>query len=170
MDNASCCNLSMARCKPSVAVLACAWTAGLFSGLLFSSSAGDSLFPAMLAAARSPVSVFGLLASILLPFLFTAFAVYISQPRLLVPIAFFKAFLFSYLGFGILTAFGSAGWLVRLLLTFSDLFTMPLLWWIWLNDTPETFIRRCAAAFLVAAPVGIIDYCIISPFLAMLIS
>ena len=153
-------------------LLACAWFLGLISGVLISLSASDILFPTMRAAISSCVSISGLLSAILLPLLFSAFAVYVSNYRLLIPIAFMKAFLFSFLGTGILASFGSAGWLIRALLMFSDIAILPLMWWYWLSalSGSENMAARSAAAFLSAILIGSLDYCVISPFLANLIS
>lgn len=165
-------DLSAWRCKKPIFVLACAYFIGLFSGVLISMSASDALVSTMRAAVFGRVSIFGLLSTILLPLLFSAFAVYISRPVLLIPIAFFKAFLFSFLGMGILAAFGSAGWLVRCLLMFSDILTMPLLWWYWIRSSSNQ--GTCQRSSLVCAAavclIGSLDYCVISPFLANLIS
>lgn len=126
----------------------------------------------MRAAANGRVSITGLLSAFLLPLLFSAFAVYISQPWLLVPVAFGKAFSFSYLAFGVTLAFGSAGWLVRSLLMFSDCLTLPLLWWFWLccirasdRDALRSFLVTCTAALM----IGCLDYGAVSPLLRNLI-
>jgi len=105
--------------------------------------------------------------------LFSAFAVYISQPVLLIPIAFCKAFLFSYTSIGILTAFGSAGWLIHLLFMFGDILTLPLLWYFWskfLSDNCSHAIRCLLPILITAAFIGYTEYRVISPFLANLIS
>lgn len=158
--------------KGSVSFLAFGWILGLVSGFLFSLYAGDSLSTTMRAAASGCVSIPGLLSAIFLPLLFSAFAVYISQPWLLIPIAFGKAFLFSYLGVGVMAAFGSAGWLIRWLLMFSDSCSLPLLWWYWLRAVSGQrcfAVRNTAAAFAVALIIGSVDYCMVSPVLANLI-
>lgn len=165
-------DLSAWRCKKPIFILACAWFLGLFSGVLFSMSASDSLGSTMRAAAGGCVSISGLLSAILLPLLFSAFAVYIFKPTLLIPIAFLKAFVFAFLGVGILGAYGSAGWLIRLLLMFSDILMLPLLWWYWLRafSGPKRRVFDTSVAAVYALLVGSIDYCVISPFLANLIS
>lgn len=164
-------NLSAWRCKKSMIQLACAYLFGLISGVLISMSASDALCSAMRAAVYGRVSIPGLLSAILLPFLFSALAVYISSSWLLIPIAFGKAFLFAFLGTGILGAFGSAGWLVRLLLMFSDIASMPLLWWYWRKSLCGSghFTRNAVVAAGFVLLIGSVDYCVISPFLANLI-
>lgn len=165
-------NLPAWRCKKPMFLLACAFLFGLISGVLFSMSASDALFPTMRAAVFGCVSIPGLLSATLLPFLFSAFAVYISCQKLLIPIAFCKAFVFAFVGTGILGAFGSAGWLVRLLLMFSDVASLPLLWWYWQKSLSGSgrFVRNTAIAAGFALLIGSVDYCVVSPFLANLIS
>lgn len=165
-------NLSAWRCKKQIFLLACAYLIGLISGVLFSMSASGALYSTMRTAVSGRVSVFGLLSAILLPLLFSALAVYISKAWLLIPIAFCKAFLFAFLGIGIMASYGSAGWLIRILLMFSDILTMPLLWWYWLKalSGAHTRVWHAAAAAAPALLIGSIDYCVISPFLANLIS
>ena len=160
-------------CKEPSIHLACSFLAGLLSGACVSIAASKSLLPMMLAAANSCVSISGLLSAMLLPLLFSAFAVYIRQNWLLIPIAFVKAFLFAFLGIGVMSAFGNAGWLVRWLLMFSDSLTLPLLWWFWLRafSSGRTDALRFAALVAVAAVlIGSLDYSVVSPFAAMLIS
>lgn len=165
-------NLPAWQRKGPGSLLACAWLLGLVSGAVLSIFAGDPLFSMMRAAASSCVSIPGLLSATLLPLLFSAFAVYISKPWLLIPIAFGKAFLFSYLSVGVMIAFGSAGWLIWWLLMFSDSCSLPLLWWFWLKAVSQprgSLIRRTGFALAAAAVIGSVDYCIVSPFLADLI-
>lgn len=166
-------NLPAMRCKGRKAILALAWFLGLISGILFSVMASDSVFPTMRAAATGCVSISGLLSAILLPLLFSAFAVYISQPLLLIPIAFGKAFVFSFVGMSVMAAYGSAGWLVRFLLMFSDCMMLPFLWWYWLRYLSGSRASAfCSTALLVslAVIIGSFDYRVISPFLADILS
>lgn len=154
-------------------VLASSWFLGLVLGIVFSIAAGDPLVSLMRTAVNSRVSISGLLTAILLPFLLSAFAVLIHESWLLIPIAFFKAFLFSFLGFGVMAAYGSAGWLVRLLLMFSDCCSLPVLFWYWaahIGGQRNAALPAAVLPLLIAVGIGSFDYYIISPFLAMLIS
>lgn len=158
--------------KTTLAILAFFWTLGLMLGILCSGVAGDTLTPLMRTAVSRCVSFSGLLTAVLLPFLLSMLALYLHKPWLFVPIAFLKAFLFSYTGFGVMVAFDSAGWLVRLLLMFSDCCTMPILFWFWAAQINGC--RKCllsiATPILLAAAIGSFDFYVVSPFLATLIS
>ncbi len=152
--------------------LAFAWILGIVFGVGASYCASHSLSSLMRMTANSPVSIFGLLSAMLLPLLCSAFAVYISCPWLLIPTAFLKAFLYTYFSFGILASYGSAGWLIRLLLIFSDTLMLPVLWLFWLRGIQwgrVDFLYRLIPAVSVVFLIGSIDYSIISPFLAQII-
>ena len=118
------------------------------------------------------VSVPGLVACVYLPFLFAAFAVFLSRSWLLAPICFGKMFLYSWCGCSTVLAFDSAGWLVQLLLQFSDNLSLPFLCWFCVRhidgraDTARRDFLICSFWVLI---VGITDLCAVSPFLASLI-
>lgn len=159
--------------KVSLTILAVVWLLGLLLGTVISICAGDSLVSLMRMAVSGRVSISGLLSAMVLPFLLSALAVYIQKPVLLVLIAFGKAFLVSYLGLGAMAAYGSAGWLVRWLLMFSDCCSLPLLWLYWLRllSGKRRFASIETAALMIAVVlIGSLDYCVVSPFLAVLIS
>lgn len=158
--------------RSSILLLACVWMTGLILGVFFSARSSDSYFLLMRTAASSRVSIAGLIASAYLPFLFSAFAVLIGKPWLLYPLSLIKA-LASGFGFsGAALAFGSAGWLAQPLLFFTDVCLLPVLCWFMIrhiggaeNSLKRDFFLCTAAAVL----VGCLDYCVVSPFLAMLI-
>lgn len=158
--------------KAGIILLAFFWTLGLFLGIYSSFPMEDSFFRLMRAAAGCRVSIVGLFAVLILPFLFSAFAVYFSQPWLLLLICFLKAYCFGFCCFLTQISFGSAGWLLRLLLLFSDCCILPVLCWFWIRHISGEKralwqdLAVCAAASLL---IGGVDYCVISPFLATLI-
>ena len=154
--------------KVSTIILAFCWCAGLLTGCFLANHAGNIHSSMMRRAVSCPVSIASLVV-LLLPFLFSAFAVYVSQYWLLVPIVFWKAMSFSRVACWITAAYGSAGWLMRFLLMFTDLFTLPLLVLFWLRYggkgrrlTALSALAYCAAA----VSIGSVDFWIISPFLA----
>ena len=91
---------------------------------------------------------------------------------MLAAVVFLKAFLFAYTGAAILILYPVSGWLLRWLLMFSDMVTMPILWFLWISvsfDNLESLHRRiviCAFCFVL---VGCVDLLMIVPFLARLI-
>lgn len=88
------------------------------------------------------------------------------------PLCFIKGFLFSFVSAGIFRQFGSAGWLFRYLLLFSDCITLPLLYLFWIRNLSYFKpVRGCEAIFIATFVflVWSVDYRVISPVLACLI-
>ncbi len=151
--------------------LAFLWVIGLTLGIRFASFAGDSLLSLMRGSAFGAVSIVNLLAVTLLPFLFSAFAVYIRSACFLAVLCFIKSFSFGFVSTGLVMAWGSAGWLIRLLFMFSDLICLVPLWWCWIRfpwDLPTSGFRPVIVSAGVAAGIVCLDYLCISPFLARL--
>ena len=162
-------NLPKLSCRVSPFLLAVFFFLGHFLGVCFSLGAGDSFFLMMRMAAFTPVSISGLLSAATLPFLFSAVAVYFKRPVLLLSVAFMKAFCFSCVGLGVIACFGSAGWLIWFLLQFSDCCAMPLLYWYWRRHIRGNGAFDWAVSMMLLSAlllVGAFDYCVISPFLA----
>lgn len=149
-------------------ILAFFWVAGLAFGTFSAFAAGPSLFLMMRGAAHGSLSIVSLLATLYLPFLLSAFAVFLSAYWLIFPLSFAKGFLFAFVSAGIVGAFGSAGWLFRLFLCFADHLSAPVLYWFWmycLNNQSGIrlqFLLTGSCLFLIAST----EYSVISPFLA----
>lgn len=154
------------------AILAFSWSLGIVCGIWGYVSAGNALYPLMRNSPCGTMSIVGLLGISVLPFLFSAFAVSISFPFLLYPICFCKAFLFSFVSFGVIHSYEGAGWLIRWLLLFSDTVGVPLLYCFWLRHLPgfqKPSLSENVLFLILFLVLGWIDYRIISPFLACLI-
>lgn len=166
-------HLPASICKNPANFLRISWCLGLLAGVFTAGLASDSLSLTMHTAVRSCVSIAGLLATISLPFLLSAFAVSIGGAWLLIPIAFMKAFVFTFLGFGLMTAYHSAGWLLRILFMFADCCSMPLLYNYWLklcSGASKSPWLSATAHLIPTLLIGYFDFRLISPFLATLIS
>lgn len=154
-------------------LLALTWFTGLLCGSLFAVRYNHSLESLMHAAFSGSMSIVGMLIVVLWPYLFSAFAVFYSLPKLVFLFAFAEAFSFGYCIWGVFSVFGDACWLVRWLLFFTACCSAPMLYW---------FLQRCICGskqhifrdFLICCMVLVmivsLDYCVISPFAATLIS
>lgn len=165
-------DLPVRRRRACMAALALCWCVGLVVGVRAGIQAGGASLSLMRAAAESCVSIVGLLVATLFPFLFAAAAVFFSKPWLVLPVLFCKGVSFGACAYGVCAAFGDAGWLVRLLLLFSDSCMIPILFWFCLRHMGgriQTVKRDLAVAAMAACLVGSVDYCFVSPFLATLI-
>lgn len=152
--------------------LAFSFTSGLVCGSLTYLLAGESLIPLMRSALYAPVSIVGPLFVSVFPILLSAYAVFLSNFVLLLPLCFVKAFLFSFASIGISQAFASAGWLIRSLLLFGSWTSLPILYWYWLRSlTPGYQFNFWETIFVcsLACLLGSIHFGIISPFLVRLI-
>lgn len=110
-------------------LLAAFWAAGLSFGGVGFRYAGSTLVSQIPLAVVSQPSFFELLISPGLPFLFSAFAVYINAPWLMYGVCFLNAFSACYISCGVFSAFGTAGWLVRWLFLFSNLISGAVLYY-----------------------------------------
>jgi len=149
-----------------------AWTAGLFLGVFLANHVHDNYFLLMRMAAKSRVSIVGLLTSAVLPFLFVFYFAYIRRFWPIIAVCFLKGFLFCAGAAAVSVAFGSAGWLVRLLLLFTDICLLPIFSWLVLRHCGASARPLQKDAVICSAMVLLIcslDYCVVSPYLAMLI-
>ena len=165
-------DLPYRRRKGGCFLLAFCWIAGLVCGIWVCLSAGSSFSSWMRSTVYGSVSIVSLHFVTILPFLLSAFAFFISSPALLLAICFCKAFFLSFISLGVYQAFGSAGWLIRHLLLFSDCMSAPLLYWYWrhhLLSNDSFCVWKSACVLALSILIGSINYCIISPFLASLI-
>lgn len=158
-------------CRQDSLLLAFFCVTGALTGICIADRSGEHFFSMMRMAPSVHVSITGLIASAVLPFLIAAFAVYISAPQILYSILFLKIMLFCWCGCGIYAVFGSAGWLVRMLLQFTDCCMVPVLCWFCLRHSSGSHVflwRDFSVCIAIAGIIGIIDYSVISPFLATL--
>lgn len=172
MTEVSSCRSPLQRRKAFRFYLAFSWLLGLICGSLTSLMAGESILPLMRSVLYAPVSIVGALCVSVLPMLFSAYAVFLSNFGLLLPICFAKAFLFSFVSTGVSRAFASAGWLMGRLLLYSDWTSLPILYWFWLRSlSPERPVGlwETILAFAMLGLLGSIHFSIISPFLVRLI-
>lgn len=162
-------SLKVARRNWTGFILALSWVLGLIAGCILCLSADISDFSLMRMAPCRPVSIIRLLAVVLLPFLFSGFAVSISQTWLLIPVAFMKSLIFAAVSTAILLSFGSAGWLMSFLLMFSSVCTMPVLIFYWLRYIPKGKAVALQDVFIIISVILVvcgIDFYFISPVLA----
>ena len=148
--------------------LASLWVAGLIAGGFVFRYSGSNLVSQMPLAVGSQPSIFSLLNSTLLPFLFSAYAVYIGAPRILYGISFLKAWGLGYLSCSVFAAFGNAGWLVRWLFLFSDIFAAAALYCYchrYISGVRKLSAGSFSAYAGIIAAVSLLDYSVISRLL-----
>ena len=158
--------------RVNVTTLALILLSGYVSGGFCSIYADASLFQLMRTGAVCRVSIVSVLAVVLLPFLISVAVSRTGLSWLIIPLAFTKAFLFSYLCCAISVNFPGSGFLFSVLFLCSDYLAMPILCWFWYrcfcNNQAE--IRAMISTFVLIAGIVIFDHQVISPFLASLLS
>ncbi len=152
-------------------LLAFFWFLGLFLGFLLAANSSTSYYSLMRSAACHRVTIVGLTAAAYLPFLLTAYAVYLGKASLVYLCCFAKAVSFACCAGSCLLAFGSGGWLVRLMMQFTDILLVPVFCWFSLRQISGSGMLKkdfflCSALYILA---GTLDYCLVSPFLVTLI-
>ncbi len=146
------------------------WITGLISGTAISLSSGEPIISMTQSAVSGRGSVISLFATVLLPFLLAAFAAAIHIPALIFAVGFGKAFSFAFVSMGCMQSFPDSGWMIRLLLCFSNAAALPVLFWFCrscLRDKKPMYDRLIffASLLLLAATI---DYVYISSFLSEL--
>jgi len=159
--------------KTELFLLAFFSTFGAALGAIIANSSNAYLFSMMRMAAFRYVSIVDLTLVSLFPFLITAIAFFLSKPFLFFPIAFFKSFLYTLLLCCICIEFLTAGWLVCILLLFTDTFVILALHWYWFRHI-HGFLGSAFTDlfFCIAFSLGIclIDYFWVAPFLTTLMN
>ena len=148
------------------------WMAGLFLGTTTAYASARFLDSMLHSAISNQPSLSTLIGSAVLPFLLSTVVFFLSEPWLLLPICLMKAFGFGFCAFSVLLAFGSAGWLVRFLFLFTDVFVVPVFLFYCLYQLRRgTFFNfRVTSAFAaVASMVAAADYYLIAPYLVSVI-
>jgi len=153
-------------------LLAFSWILGLCFGVSVFSDFGHFPSSLMPAALSSRLSITGLLISVFLPFLFSAFAVYISQPVALPLVCFAKAFNVSFVSCGISSVYCDSAWVIRLLVLFHDFLACAMLFYFSMRHISckrplknrEVLCYILGGIFASAA-----EYYVFSPFLTELI-
>ncbi len=148
------------------------WCLGLLLGFLFAVKADPSYFTVMRLAAGCRMSIVGLCASLLLPFLLAAYAASIQKPWLMLWVCGGKAFGFAYIGHMARRAFGSAGWLIQPMLQFHQILFLPLLLVFCLRQISgegQNLKRDSCICLGLLALIAGVAYFVVSPFLAGLI-
>lgn len=143
---------------------------GASCGILFAAFVGEPYITLMLSAARQPLSIVGSTTAFFLPFLVAVFLILYSKPWLLYSIC--AAYICSYtaIGWSCCHHFGTGGWIVAFLLQFPNHMIIPSLLYLTVRRLSCKSCRRIGICLTpIAAVLGILDYWLISPFLADLI-
>ena len=128
-------------------------------------------FHLMRMAVTCPVSIVGLTFVMLLPFLITAFAIWISKPYFILPVSFFKSFSFTLVLCYTIAVFDAAGWLMCLMLLFSNISVQFSLNWLWIrlfSGTSRSLAKDLLLCVFCSLAIIVVDYFFVAPYLVQL--
>ena len=160
------------RCIFRVVFLAFFWTASLIYGVYFSAK-DPSVVSLMRLLPYSQVSIVGLIVVSILPLLISIVFVYYRKPIVIYTILICKGFLSGYCIGGLALVYCSAGWIIDILLLFSDSCITLILLWFWyryLVRNECNLKRDGAVAFVLSFLVCLIDHFIVTPFFCSLVN
>ena len=155
------------ECRTRWSALALCSVVGAVFGLLFADAFGYHYLLLMRMAAKSRVSIVGTVVSVWIPFLVSFIILVHSKPWLVYLLCTAHISRFGCTGFALLRSFGSAGWLIRGMLQFPDLCLIPvLLYFAACKLNGNICKRKIVYCIVFGLIIGMMDYFLISPFLA----
>ena len=158
-------------CRFNILFLALIWTVGLICGVCYAAN-NLSVVVLMRLAISKQVSIVGLLYVLVLPLLIAAMCVYHSRPVVFYILIALEAFLSSSSLYWVANAYGSAAWLMQILLLFSKTISNAFLLWTGYKQACCAFSFRtyCICVVFILPLIGLIDYLILSPFTVTLLN
>ncbi len=149
------------------------WIGGAILGCFSSLHISDSTLHLMRSSFSGDVSIVWLLFAANLPLVLSYTAIRFRMPVLLLPLIFLKSYTFSLCFSCVAFAFGSAGWLMRVLCLSPDICSTLLLVWFLLNNYHYEQ-KECSLDFWICVAVnvmiGFIEYFMVSPFTVSLLN
>lgn len=148
-----------------------AWLSGLISGLYLSQYSYHAHYMHLGQFASFVITGNSLLVSVFAPAIISYVIVRYLSAKAILPLAFLKAFIFSFTSCCISFLWGSAGWLVWFLFFSSDAVLIILLMFFWIrNISNARFVSRFDVIFLFsgAALIFLADYFFLLPLIAKL--
>lgn len=140
-------------------------------GVLCSATWNHTYFSLMRMSAARPVTIVGSLIAVFVPYFVSVLVITNSKYRVAYILSSIRIFHLAAAYFAICCAFGSAGWLIGLMLLFPDIALIPMLLVISLRRVAGTLHKWDRAVGLVyTVIIGVINHCAVSPFLAKIIT
>ena len=155
--------------KYAVFALACFWSLGLILGILVAKDVSFEF--SLFSTGVQQNSIPGALLVTMFPIVASVSLLYMGQTWLIPAVAFLKSFNFAYVSWILMRDFGSACWLIQLLIMFCDCVSIPLLWWFWcrfLKSSNTSLFPLSFVMVLAFFAIAILDSYLISPILLSL--
>lgn len=166
-------NQKNSNLNQSIICLSCCWVLGLVIGVIVSLNTNVSYDALVKLLFSSKLSAINVLLTIVFPYLLTLLSYKLLRWKGICVLATCKAFLYCWTATTIVNCFGSAGWLLRCVLIFSNSVSVVFLIWFWIRNCSQAYTSKYLDLLLclfLSLVVAFIDYSIISPFGVHLLS
>lgn len=145
---------------------------GVLLGSLFAAGSDSYLYSLMRQGVLRPTSIVVSLILAVFPFFISAYGAWIRRKEILLWVTFLSAFIYGFFGCLLMGAFGSAGWLMQILMQLTQSISLPLLCWFSLRHFPQqrnTLALDHAICLFIVSALTVFDSFVVSPFVAELI-
>lgn len=152
-------------------LLAFSLSCGALLGTLVAALSDHSIVSSVRTACMYRVSIVDLLIVIAVPFFFLSVSLLTNSLYVLYLLCTFKVCSYALCQYCIWLTFGYSWWLVGTLLLFTDSIVLCSLVWFAVRSTDhysKNIRRDFGIALAFCAIAGLLDYCLISPFLVFL--
>ena len=157
--------------KQAVLHLSLSWCAGITIGVILAIFLKQFSMPLFSRVADYPISMIGVLVSILLPILVICILPVRLRPVLICLLIFMRGTCFAYTALCAFWIYSEVAWLMHLLLSFTNTWIaipLILLCQRWMHDPDAIIIKKSLALMVYTLVVSLIDYFIVSPSMLML--
>ena len=144
------------------------WLVGFVTGVSFGFITPSATVSLMYNALFECVSIVWRISSLCIPFFLTFVSIH-SCVFLIIPVVLLKAYSLGFCLYCVCSVFGTAGWLITAICFFVDICNTILLLWFTLFNlqvSPGVVTRRLIYCVIASLLFGLLDYQIISPFVA----
>ena len=142
-------------------------------GVYTASISGPAVFSLVRSAVSGQVSIMRMVLVVVLPFLVSAVAVLLSKAFLLLFLILLKSCFYGFFIYAVCVEFPNAGWLVCMLLLFTDAAVLLCTHFFALRHRwsfSDSAVKELLLLFVLCLGVGFLDATVISPFLTMLLT
>ena len=145
------------------------WLVGLLLGICLAATNSERYAPVTFAALTQESSFARIAFINCFTLTLIAFLRFYHRYLMILPIIFLLSLSRGFTGMAIYVLLGSGAWVVRMLFLFSSICVSVILWWLLLSrrDSEQCSLIRLLRRMLIAVLIiSIVDYFVISPFLA----
>lgn len=143
------------------------WLSGLLAGICISTNLSDLLIPLISLLPESRCSFINKIIAHAIPFVISILIIQKTAYYFLYPVIFLKALSFGLFSNSLFFSFGDAGWLVLILFSFSDFFsivTLLLFWYRTIGGHKDRILRNGIFALVLIFIIVCFEQIFITPY------